>query len=243
MGRAGPLFYHLRLLAVVLALLLVPAAVTLAPVQAAEQGTAGGEEAPDLGHGPAAAVTDDPEVADHGDAAHGAPGEEQGAGLPQLDVSTFPSQIFWLILTFGTLYYLMTRKALPRLSEILEARQERIASDLDRAASLRAEADAALRRHQQIVADAQAKAAAQLKEVEDRLMAEAAQRQAALEADLAKQLAEAEARIKAAKDAALTEVQGVAVEVAQSAVQRLAGLKVAQRDVKAALDKVLGEAA
>jgi F-type H+-transporting ATPase subunit b len=225
-----------------LALLLVPVAMPLALVQAAEQGTAGGE-APDLGHGPAAAATDDPEVADHGDAAHGAPGEEQGAGLPQLDVSTFPSQIFWLILTFGTLYYLMTRKALPRLSEILEARQERIASDLDRAATLRAEADAALRRHQQVVADAQAKAAAQLKEVEDRLMAEAAQKQVALDADLARQLAEAEARIKSAKDAALAEVQTVAAEVAQSAVQRLTGLKMAQRDVKAALDKVLGEAA
>jgi len=166
-----------------------------------------------------------------------------GAGLPQLDAHTYPSQIFWLILSFGALYYLLTRKALPRLSEILEARQERIASDLDRAATLRAEAEAAMQRYQQVVAEAQEKAAAELKAVEDQLTAEAARRQAALEADLAGQLAAAEARIRSAKDTALGEIQSVAAEVAQSAVRRLGGLEVAESDVKAALDQVLREAA
>lgn len=241
MGRAGPFSHKLRFLVLAAAFLLALAA---APAFAAEtQHGAPAQEAPDLGHGPAAATTDDPEVEDHGDAAHAAAGEEHGAGLPQLDASTYPSQIFWLIVSFATLYYLMTRKALPRLSEILEARQERIASDLDRAATLRAEAEAAMQRYQQVVADAQAKAAARLKEAEERLMAEAAQKQAALEADLARQLAESEARIASAKEKALAEVQSVAAEVAQAAVERLVGLKVPQPEVKATLDRVLAEAA
>jgi F-type H+-transporting ATPase subunit b len=94
-----------------------------------------------------------------------------------------------------------------------------------------------------VVAEAQAKAAAEIKATQDRIAAEAAQRQAEVDADLARRLAEAEARIGAARDAALRQIQGVVVEVAQAAVQRLAGLKVAQKDVKAAVDRVMGEAA
>lgn len=181
--------------------------------------------------------------AEHAEGAEHAEDGEHGAGLPQLDVSTYPSQIFWLIVAFATLYYLMTRKALPRLTEILEARQERIASDLDRAGTLRAEAEAALQRYQQVVAEAQSRAAERLKELQDRLAAEAAQKQAQLEAELERKLAEAEGRIKASKDSALSEVQSVAAEVARLAVQRLAGLDVPERDVKAALKATLGEAA
>jgi F-type H+-transporting ATPase subunit b len=238
MGRlAAPLSRCLRALAVCAAFgVSVPLLGLVAAAASAQEA-----HAPPTGHAaePAAPAA----VGEESPIEHGIEKAEHGGGLPQLDVLTYPSQIFWLILSFAALYYLMTRKALPRLSEILEARQERIASDLDRAARLRAEAESALERHQQVVAAAQAKAAAEMKEVEDRLTAEAARRQAELDADLAKRLADAEARINASKNAALSEIQGVAVEVARSAVQRLAGLKVPERDVKAALDKVLAEAA
>ena len=74
----------------------------------------------------------------------------QGATqVPQLEVWTFPSQIFWLLITFSTLYYLLSRKALPRVSEILEARQDRIAADLDQAQRLRREAESALATYEQ----------------------------------------------------------------------------------------------
>jgi F-type H+-transporting ATPase subunit b len=168
---------------------------------------------------------------------------EHGGGLPQLNAATFPSQIFWLLVSFAALYWLFSRKALPRVGEILEARQERIAADLDRAATLRAEAEEALRRHQAVIAEAQATAAAELKATQDRLMAEAAKRQAGLEAELQQKLAEAESRIGGAKDAALAQVQAVAAEVASAAVRRLAGIDVAAEEVEATVARVLREAA
>ncbi len=45
--------------------------------------------------------------------------------MPQLEVATYASQIFWLIVAFSTLYWLLSRRALPRVAEILEARQDR----------------------------------------------------------------------------------------------------------------------
>jgi F-type H+-transporting ATPase subunit b len=168
---------------------------------------------------------------------------EHGGGLPQLDAATFPSQIFWLVVSFAALYWLFSRKALPRVGDILEARQARISEDLDRAAALRAEAEEALRKHEAVVAEAQARAAAQLKDTQDRLTTEAAKRQAQLDAELNAKLAEAETRITAAKDAALAQIQGVAGEVAKAAVQRLTGIEVATAEVEATVKRVLGEAA
>jgi F-type H+-transporting ATPase subunit b len=61
----------------------------------------------------------------------------ESAGLPQLDTSSYPSQIFWLAVSFLLLFWLFRTKALPRVGEVLEARQDRIAADLDRATKLR----------------------------------------------------------------------------------------------------------
>lgn len=197
-------------------------------------------------HGEAAAQSEEPGPAGGAGVAGfeaGIEAAEHGGGLPQLDALTFPSQIFWLIVSFVALYWLLSRKALPRVTDILEARQTRISSDLDQAAALRNSAEEALRKHQAVVAEAQARAAAQIKETQDRLAAEATKRQAEIDAELNAKLAEAESRIGRAKDQALSEIQGVAAEVARSAVQRLAGIEVDAKDVEAAVGSIVREAA
>ena len=161
--------------------------------------------------------------------------------MPQIETATFASQIFWLFVAFATLYYLLSRRALPRLAEILEARQDRIAADLDEAERLRREAEEALASYEQVIAEAQDKAHTLLAETQARLQAEAAQRQAELDQDLAKQLREAEARIAAARKSALAELEGAALSAAQAAVERLAGVKVAKKTAQAALRDVLEE--
>jgi F-type H+-transporting ATPase subunit b len=161
--------------------------------------------------------------------------------VPQIETATFASQIFWLIVAFVTLYWLLSRRALPRLTEVLEARQDRIAADLDEAERLRREAEAALTSYQALIAKAQDEAHALLAETQTRLQAEAAKRQAELDARLAEQLSEAEARIAEARQSALKELEEAAVMVAQSALERLAGLKVAKKTAQSTLRAVLGE--
>ncbi len=163
--------------------------------------------------------------------------------MPQLDVSTFASQIFWLIIVFSTLYYLLSRKALPRVAEILEARQDRIAADLDEAQRLRVEAEAALKEYEAALAKAQAEAQTLLAQAQARLQAESAARQAELDAKLAEQMRSAEAEIAEAKQAALKELRAAAVGIAQAATEQLAGLKVTKKAAEAALRDVLAEAA
>ena len=163
--------------------------------------------------------------------------------MPQLDTATFASQIFWLIICFATLYYLLSRKALPRVAEILEARQDRIAADLDQAQRHRREAEATLASYEQLIAKAQGQAQTLLTERQVRLQGEAAERQAELDQQLARQLADAEARIGAARTSALRELEADAASVAQAAAERLAGVKVTKKAAQSALESVLRGAA
>jgi F-type H+-transporting ATPase subunit b len=159
--------------------------------------------------------------------------------MPQLNVETFPSQLFWLAISFIVLYILMSWIGLPRLSAAIEARRQRREDDLARAARLKTEAEAANAAFQRTMAEARAQAQAAIKESTDRLAAEAAERQRALAASLAQQIDEAERRIAATKQQALSEVRGIAVDVGRSVVEKLTGSAPSNARLTAAVDNVL----
>src|SRR5436309_12817303 len=97
--------------------------------------------------------------------------------MPQLDLSTFPSQLFWLAVIFVLLYLLMSWVALPRVSAMIVARRARIEGDLERATQMKAETEAVMAAYERSLADARAQAHATPKEAMDRFCAEAAARQ------------------------------------------------------------------
>ena len=161
--------------------------------------------------------------------------------MPQLDISTFTPQLVWLAIWFVVLYLLMARLALPRIGAAIEARQQRREGDLARAAQLKAEAEAAGAAYQKALAEARVQAQATIKETSDRLAADAAERQRALAATLAEQIAAAEHRIAAAKEQALAEVRGIAVDVGRSIVEKLTGAAPDAAKMAAAVDSRLSE--
>jgi F-type H+-transporting ATPase subunit b len=163
--------------------------------------------------------------------------------MPQLDTTTFLPQLFWLVVSFAVLYLVMARVALPRVAAVLEQRQTRISSDLDRAAAAKEEAEAVMAAYEKALAEARAKAQAETKATADRLAAEAAARTEALAAELAVRVRTAEARIAEARRAALAEVETVAAEVAGSATERLSGAYPDIAAVTAAVAAARSEAA
>ncbi len=172
------------------------------------------------------------------DAAHGA---EHAGGLPQLNPATFPTQIFWLALTFITLYYLLSKKALPRVAEVLEERQERISRDLSKAASLKEEAEAVLAQVDKALAEARSEAQALIAKAAAEIDANTQARQAKLGADIAERLRTAEANIAAAKEQAIANVRGAAADIARDVAGRLAGVDVDAAQAEAAVAAVIEE--
>jgi F-type H+-transporting ATPase subunit b len=143
--------------------------------------------------------------------------------MPQLDYHTFVPQLVWLAISFVVLYILMSRLGLPKVKAALEGRRHHLDSDLGRAAALKEEAEAALAAYQKTLADARAAAQDTLRQMGEKLAAEAAERQRQLAATLAEQITAAEVRIAAGKDQALADIRGIAAEVGGAVVAKLTG--------------------
>ena len=163
----------------------------------------------------------------------------QKGKFPPFDTQTFPSQLFWLAVTFVALYLIMARVALPRIRAILEQRREHIARQLAEAERLRHESEAALAAYEQALAEARAKAQAIASETHQRLAAQSEERRKALEAELNAKIAEAEQTIATTKSAAMVNVRDIAIEAAGTIVERLIGSAAHAPTVTAAVDAAL----
>src|SRR5262249_17224444 len=149
-----------------------------------------------------------------------APGGHKG-GFPPFERETFASQFIWFAVFFVLLYVLMAKVALPRVGGILADRRQRIEDDLKGAQRLKGDADAELAAYQKGLADARGRAQGIANEPRDKLNAEADHTRKGLEQELNHKLAEAEKTIAATKQAALSNVRGIAVEATTAIVERL----------------------
>lgn len=156
--------------------------------------------------------------------------------MPQLIPADFLPQIFWLAVSFAVLYVLMARISLPKIADVLEARQDRLNGDLDQAARFKEEAEKAIAEYEKALADARAKASALALETRNRHAAEAAKKAAELEAKLAAQAKVAEQRIAAAKAQALASVRDIATDAAGALVEKLIGARPSATETRAAVD-------
>ncbi len=164
--------------------------------------------------------------------AHG----EHGTGVfPPFDQSTYPSQLLWLVITFGFFYLVMQKVIVPRIGGILEHRHDRIAQDLDEASRLKAEADAAVETYEKELAAARGKAGTIAETAREAAKAKANADRAAIEAELSEKLAAAETRIGDIKAKAFAEVGAIAEETASAIVEQLIGPKASADEVAAAV--------
>lgn len=168
-------------------------------------------------------------------------GPALAAGLPQLDPSTYAPQVIWLAITFAVLYVLMAKVALPRIGHVLEERRHKIDQNLEKAESLKVDAEAAAAAYEGAMADARARAGEVLGDVREGAARETAERQAELGARLHADIQEAEAGIAEARDKAVAGIRDLAAEVAHSAAEKLAGETVDAGAVRSAVDAALKE--
>jgi F-type H+-transporting ATPase subunit b len=159
--------------------------------------------------------------------------------FPPFQKETFPSQLFWLVITFVTLYVVMARVVLPQIGGIFQARRDRIGGDLDRAQELKSESDEALAAYEKALAEARERAQKIADDTSHRLNAEAEERRKALETELNAKLAEAERSIAATKTAAMANVRAIATDAAAAIVERLIGTAPTDAAVKSAVDAAL----
>jgi len=172
------------------------------------------------------------------DAADGHGAEESGL-FPPFDPTYFPSQLFWLAITFGVLYWVLASMILPRLSANLERRSDTIADDLDEAARLNEQAEEAKQALEVSLAKARAGARETVQKAEDKMAEEIAAETRKVDEAIDKKLATAEARISEVRAEAMSNVQTVASDATASILKRL-GFSASESDISKAVSNTIG---
>lgn len=145
-------------------------------------------------------------------------------GLPQFDPSSFPSQVFWLLLVFAFLYVFFAKKSLPAISQVIENRREQIKADHDAAQRLRDEAESVLNAYESGLSHARSESARlntdAATEVKSR--AEAALKAFQTRAD--DRIHAAEQGLNDSKAGVMDEMNTIAAEIASAAAEKIVGI-------------------
>lgn len=156
------------------------------------------------------------------DAAHGAAaGGDHAANFPPFDQTLFSSQIIWFVITFAALYFIVSRFIIPSVATVQAKRATTLKSDLDTAAQKSADADAARAAMERAVAKARADARAMVEAARADVQAKLTTEQAQAEERLVARITAAEDAVNAARTKALSEVPGVADQLARDIAAKL----------------------
>jgi len=147
----------------------------------------------------------------------------ESAGMPQLDFGTYPNQIFWLLVTLGAIWWVLTRIALPRISGVLADRQGTIQGDLIAAEEFKMKAREAEETYQKALADARAEAQKIVAQTRAEIQRDLDAATAAADAEIAQRADVSARRIAEIRAGALTAVDQVAREAAVAIVSALGG--------------------
>jgi F-type H+-transporting ATPase subunit b len=146
------------------------------------------------------------------------------APFPPFQKDTFASQLVSLVIVFVALYLIVSRIALPRVGGVLDERQNTIEGDLAEAQKLKDDSDGALKAYEAELAQARSRAQAIGAETREKLNAASEAERKTLEERLSLKLAEAEKTIASTREAAMSNVRGIAADAAAAIVQRLTGV-------------------
>ena len=203
---------------------------------------AAGESAPATG---AAASGETHEGAADATAAYDVAADGHGAesgGLPQLNIGTYPSQIFWLLVSFGVLYLAFSKRVLPSIGGVVDARDSMIKGNLDSAQALKDQAEAIKTAYEKNLDAAKAQAAKAVQDVESAAKKKAADQADSFRRSADEKMKSAEARVNAASAKAMDDMSHVAAEVASVAAEKITGIGTDMQKAKAIVDSIAGKA-
>ncbi len=185
--------------------------------------------------GPAAA-TDEAEDPVHASEEHGE------GGLPQLNISTYPSQIFWLLVSFAVLYIAFSKNILPTIGGVVDARDGMIKGNLNEAERMRNQAEDVRLSYEKNLEMARANAIKAVQDVEIAAKKKATEQAESFRKKADEGVKDAEARVNAQKDIAMGDMKNVAAEVASIAAEKITGVGADIQKAKAIVDSIADKA-
>ncbi|HEX6410786.1 MAG TPA: ATPase [Sphingomicrobium sp.] len=161
--------------------------------------------------------------------------------MPQINQlpDIFFSQLFWLLVVFGIIYFWIGRGMVPKIQSVVEDRDRKIADDLAAAQRARDQAEAAEEAYRERIDASRSEAMKLAQEAKHQAALDTEKKLKAIDAKIGKKVADAEAKIRDAAEAARRELEPVAAEAASQLVSKLTGQTVAAKDAEPAVKAVL----
>ena len=161
--------------------------------------------------------------------------------MPQIEQLSqiFFSQLFWLLLVFGIIYFWIGRGMVPKIQSVVEDRDRKIADDLAAAQSAREQAEAAEEAYRERIDASRSEAMKVAQEAKTQAALDTEKRLKIVDDQIGTRVAEAETRIRAAAEAARRELEPVAAEAASELVAKLTGQTISAKDAEPEVKAVL----
>lgn len=151
----------------------------------------------------------------------------------------FWSQLFWLLVIFGTLFFVVGRGMVPKIRGVVEDRDRKITEDLEQAQKARDEAEKTEAEYRQRIEASRAEAMKLAQQARQEGAREAEERRRAVDADVGKKIDKAEAQIRKSVEKAMAEIETVAAEATQDLVAKLTGTSVDPEEARQAVKAVV----
>ena len=160
----------------------------------------------------------------------------ESGGMPQLNPEFWISQIFWLTLTFGILYIVLSKLILPKISANLELRKSQIQENIEAADKQRENSDSKLKEYEDIILKSKLNAKNIFKEAREKAIKDINSKREILDKQIAEEVQKAEEEIKILKKSAPEKINKISIETSSELVKKLIGAEVNNSSISAIVD-------
>jgi F-type H+-transporting ATPase subunit b len=160
----------------------------------------------------------------------------ESAGMPQLNPEFWISQIFWLTLTFGILYVVLSKLILPKISENLELRKSQIQENIEAAEKQRENSESKLIEYDDIILKSKLEAKNIFKEAREKMLKDINSKKETLDKQIDEEIKKAEKEIYVLKKSAPEKINKIAIETSSELVKKIIGAEVNNSSISAIVD-------
>ena len=160
----------------------------------------------------------------------------ESGGMPQLNPEFWVSQIFWLIITFGILYVVLSKLILPKISSNLESRKLQISDNIEAADKQREESESKLREYDEIISKSRSEAKDILNQTREKVLKDINAKKNLLDKQIDEEIRKAEKEIIKFKLEAPAKINKIAIDTSSELIQKLIGTEVNNSSISAIVE-------
>ena len=160
----------------------------------------------------------------------------ESGGMPQLNPEFWVSQIFWLTLTFGILYVVLSKLILPKSSDNLESRKSQILENIEAAEKQREDSETKLKEYEEIISKSKLEAKNIFSQTREKALKDINAKKDVLDKQIDDEIRKAEQEIKSLRDGAPDKINKIAIETSSELIQKLIGAEVNNSSISAIVD-------